>query len=233
METSLRRSRLRLALGTATLLVIVLGVFAELSVQLLPEAAIRRDLLTLLSLSYEGNLPTWYSATLLALCGGVLAVIASAAQGDRWRWWLLSAGFFYISFDETVGIHEAVDAMFENTSGIFYFGWVLPAAAIVALLGILYLPFLRRLPQPSRRRFLLSAAIYLTGALFLELPLGLWTEQAGNENLVYAAIDLLEESLEMIGASLFLLALVDHLCGDGGLYSLRLVRASGADHPRG
>ncbi len=225
MEHELSRSRVHLAVGIATLIVIVLGVFAELSVHLLPEATIRRDLLTLLSLSYEGNLPTWYSASLLVLCGGVLAVIASAAKSDRWRWWLLSVGFFYISFDETVGIHEAVDAMFENTSGIFYFGWVLPAAAIVAVLGILYLPFLRRLPRASRRRFVLSGAIYLTGALFLELPLGLWTEHAGNENLVYAAIDLIEESLEMIGASLFLVGLVDHLCGDEGIYRLRLVRS--------
>ncbi len=224
MEGELSRSRLRLAVGVATLVVIVLGVFAELSVHLLPEGTIRRDLLTLLSLSYEGNLPTWYSAALLALCGGLLAVIANAAERERWRWWLLCAGFFYISFDETVGIHEAVDAMFENTTGVFYFGWVLPAAAIVAVLGLLYLPFLRRLPRASRRRFVLSGAVYLTGALLLELPLGLWTEHAGNENLVYAAIDLVEESLEMIGASLFLVALIDHLCGDDGLYRLRLIR---------
>jgi len=224
METRVRRPRFHLALGLATGLVIALGVFAQLAVHTLPEAAIRRDLLTLLSLSYEGNLPTWYSATLLALCGAVLTIVAAAAQSDRWRWWLLAAGFFYISLDETVGIHEAVDAMFENTTGIFYFGWVLPAAVIVLILAIIYAPFVRRLPPASRRRFVLAGVVYVTGALILELPLGLWTEHAGNDNLVYSAIDLVEESLEMIGASLFLAALVDHLCEDDGAHVLRLVQ---------
>ncbi len=222
MHTTLSRRRLHFALGLASGLVIVLGILAELAVHLLPEAAIRRDLLTLFSLSYEGNLPTWYSSTLLALCGGLLALCAVSTEDDRWRWTLLSAGFFYISFDESVGIHEAVDALFESSSGVLYFGWVMPAGVLVALLGLVYLPFLRRLPSASRRRFVVAGAIYLCGALLLELPLGLWTEYAGPENLVYALIDLVEESLEIIGVSLFMVALIDHLGGEERVYKLQL-----------
>ena len=45
----------------------------------------------------------------------------------------------------------------------------------------------------------------------MELPLGYWTERHGNDNLVYALIDLVEESLELLGVSLFLVALVEYL----------------------
>jgi hypothetical protein len=223
----LRRRRIALAVGLSSGLVIALGVAAELA-SFLPAGTIRRDLLTLLSLSYEGNLPTWYASALLALCAGLLTLCAAGAREDRGRWWLLAAGFFYISFDETVGIHEAVDAMFENTAGIFYYGWVIPAGILVFALGLLYLPFVRRLPPRSRRRFVVAGILYVVGALVLELPLGLVTERLGADGLAYAAIDLVEESLELVGLSLFFTGLVDHLGGDAGRVEVRLQPATSA-----
>jgi hypothetical protein len=164
------------------------------------------------SLSYEHNLPTWFSACILFSCGLALAAIASrqrVGQPHRWHWWGLSAAFFYISFDETAQIHEHLGQW--ELHGVLYFSWVVPAAAVVALLGALYLPFLRRLSPRRRRQFIVAGVLYVGGALFMELPLGWWYERAGDENLVYAAIDHLEEVLEMIGASLFLSALVEEL----------------------
>ncbi|MEZ4454241.1 MAG: hypothetical protein R3B09_32605 [Nannocystaceae bacterium] len=221
MLIHVRRAALRRALVTAVGAVIALGAAAE-GLRHFARGLVRADFLSLLSLSYEGNLPTWASAALLALAGGLLAVIAAGAVLDRGRWWLLSAGFFYISFDEVVGVHEAIDAMFENTGGLFYFGWIIPAAGLVALLALFYVPFLRRLPASSRRRFVLAGALYVGGALLLELPLGLWTEHAGPDNWVYAAIDLVEESLEMIGVTVFILALVDHLVLPDGALTLTM-----------
>ena len=49
------------------------------------------------------------------------------------------------------------------------------------------------------------------GALFLELPLGWWTERAGEHSLGYALIDWVEETMEMLGAALFLLSLIRYL----------------------
>jgi hypothetical protein len=170
----------------------------------------------MLSLSYEHNLPTWFSACILFSCGLALAAIASRAQRQRerhrWHWWGLSAAFFYISLDETAEIHEHLGLW--ELHGVLYFSWVVPAAAAVVVLGALYLPFLLRLPPRRRWQFILAGALYVGGALVMELPLGWWYERAGDANLVYAAIDHLEETLEMIGASLFLSALVEEL-GEG------------------
>lgn len=221
MLIELRRVAVRRALVAVVAAVIGLGATAEALLHF-ARGLVRRDFLVLLSLSYEGNLPTWASAALLAIAGLLLAVIAAGSPVDRPRWWLLAAGFFYISFDEVVGVHEAVDAMFENTGGVFYYGWVIPAAALVAVLAAFYVPFLRRLPGASRRRFVVAGAIYVTGALLLELPLGLWTEHAGPDNWVYALIDLVEESLELIGVTAFILALVDHLALPDGALTLTL-----------
>lgn len=165
-----------------------------------------------LSLSYEGNLPTWFSSSLLLLCAVTAGSIARSMQiGERWRlhWWMLAIGLGYASLDEAAELHEHLGGHLETT-GLLHFDWVIPAAAILAVLAALYLPFVRALPRATRARLVAAGAIYLGGALLVELPLGWWTERAGPDNLGYAAIDWLEEMLEMIGAALALSALIAH-----------------------
>lgn len=124
------------------------------------------------------------------------------------RWIVLSGLFAYISLDELIQLHEVASAWFDTT-GVLYFGWVIPAAAIVLGLGLWYLPFLRALPPRTRRRFVAAGVVFVSGALVMELPLGWWTERAGADNLTYAMIDWVEETLELVGVSMFLLALLD------------------------
>ena len=170
--------------------------------------------LEFLSLSYERNLPTWYASGLLLCCALALAAIArhAALTGAprRRHWWGLAAAFLYLSMDESVGLHEHLSD-WVHLHGVLYFSWVVPAGVAVLALALAYLPFLAHLPVRPRRQFLVAGALYVTGALGMELPLGYWTELHGNDNLVYALIDLVEESLELLGASLFLAALVEYL----------------------
>jgi hypothetical protein len=167
----------------------------------------------LLSLSYERNVPTWYASCVLFSCALALSAIASGATGrgivSRKHWWGLAAGFLFISMDEVVGLHEQLGPLFR-LSGVLYFSWVVPAGITVLLLAILYVPFLLRLEASLRRQCVLAGALYVTAALLMELPLGYWTERAGNDNLTYAVIDWVEETLEIFGATLFLIALSDH-----------------------
>lgn len=86
---------------------------------------------------------------------------------------------------------------------------MIPAGAIVLALGLAYLPFVRALAPLTRTRFALAGTIYVGGALLMELPLGWWTSVHGDDNLGYGLIDWVEESMELAGASLFLLALDD------------------------
>jgi hypothetical protein len=79
------------------------------------------------------------------------------------------------------------------------------------VLGLGFIPFLRRQPRVTRVRFVVAGAIYVGSAVGMDVPLGWWTARHGEHGLGYALIDAVEEAGEMLGLNLFLLALVDHL----------------------
>ncbi len=198
---------------------IVVGLviaLAGLAVELLhtrSHAPVVEIMVELCSLSYEANLPTWYASSLLLACALLLGAIAAdlGARGGRHRarWIGLAAGFGYMSLDEAIEIHEHLGGRFGG-DGLLYFDWVIPALVIVAVVGALYVPFLRDLPPRRRRQFVIAGAIFVTGAVGTELPLGWWTARAGTDNVVYASIDWVEEALELLGVTCFLLALAEH-----------------------
>ena len=177
------------------------------------------DLLDLFSLSYEGNIPTWLSACMHATSAVLLTLIANGKRDSgapfvrHWRG--LSIVFAYISIDEFVTLHEEMNAWFD-LSGALYFGWVIPASILVSLFVLTYLRFLLHLPQVTRFRFIRTGAVFVGGAMGVELVLGYWTDLHGSHNLGYAVIDWVEETMEMTGAALFLSALVAVLADQTG-----------------
>ena len=67
-------------------------------------------LVNFFDLNGETNLPSWYSATQLALIGALLIVFATAQlrRGARAAWSIMlgGVGFLFLSLDETTSIHE-------------------------------------------------------------------------------------------------------------------------------
>ena len=180
------------------------GLAVELAHDHVPE-----QVLLHFSLSYEGNIPTWLSSSLLLGCAIVAGLIASEATAWRRHWWGMMIAFGWVSLDEAAEIHEHLGGLI-GTHGILYFDWVIPAMGVVLVLAVIYWPFLRALPRVTRNRMLLAAVIYVGGAAGMELPLGWWTERHGNAGLGYALIDWVEETLEMVGAAVALLALLSY-----------------------
>ena len=115
-----------------------------------------------------------------------------------------------MAFDEMLEFHEQLSKLF-SLEGVLHFSWIVPAGILVLALGAAYIPFLRALPRRIALRFVLAGAVYVGGAVGMELPLGWWTVHHGEDNLGYGLIDALEEALEMLGSNLFVLALLDHL----------------------
>jgi hypothetical protein len=162
-----------------------------------------------LSLSLEANVPTWYSSMLLF--SAALALHAAGTDDARWRahWWGLALAFAGISLDEVAGFHERLNGL-ARLGGVLHFAWVIPFAVLVAVVGLLCVPFLRALPSSTRTRFVLAGTLYVGGALGVELVLGAWTDRHGPMNLVYRLIDAVEEAGEIAGVSLFVWAVLAH-----------------------
>jgi hypothetical protein len=203
-------------LGLATAIVCALGLLVELAAGLRwldPHSWWR----SALSLSYEGNVPTWYAAGLLWTVALSLAGCARREPGrERLWWWGLAAIFMLFSLDEAIGLHEDLDADAKR-HGVLYYSWVVPAAAMTCTFAAVYARFWLRLPATTRRGFALAFGLYVGGALGMELPLGAWHEAHGAENLGYFMIDFVEESLELVGLCVFLLTITRHPQTDQGV----------------
>ena len=96
-------------------------------------------------------------------------------------------------------------------SGIFYWAWVLPALVLVGGFGLAMVPFLLSLPRRGAALFIASGALFVGGALGLEMASGYVITARGEEAPLVALLAICEETLEMLGLALFTGALCDHL----------------------
>ncbi|NIZ92181.1 hypothetical protein [Kineococcus rubinsiae] len=180
----------------------------------------------------EMGVPAWFSTILLFVAGERLWRLASheKAAGSPWHrhWRLLSATFVYLSLDELTELHEQAILPLRallDTSGVLTFAWVVLAVPLVAVFGLVFLRFLRAQSAVTRWTFVLSAVVYLGGAVGMEMagsplynaaavPVTTTVVTDGgtpqvSETVVvhdvpYAFVVGLEEGLEMLGALLFL-----------------------------
>src|SRR5688572_30166390 len=103
-----------------------------------------------LSLSYEGNVPTWLATVLLFASAITAASIALRQAAFRRHWWGVAAVFAYASLDEAAELHEHLGGNFD-LGGVLYFDWIIPAAIVVGALVVIFWPFVRALAAPTHR----------------------------------------------------------------------------------
>lgn len=170
-------------------------------------------------LDVEKNIPTYFSALLLLGASLLLLVVAatekSAGRPTR-AWYVLATGFFAMSAEEVLSFHERLNEPIKavigaERLGLFAFAWVIPGIAVVVFLGVCFIPFLMRLSKETRREFLLAAALFIGGAIGVELLAGRYSELHGNDNLIYCVHVIFEEGLEMFGVLFFIRALLRHI----------------------
>jgi hypothetical protein len=184
----------------------------------------------------ESNVPTWYSSLALGLAGGILALIATLKwrTRDRFRfhWAGLSAGFVLLSIDEVAMLHEyPIDPLRRalDAGGALYYPWVLPAMAVVVVLAIVFASFVRHLPARTRRQVCLAAAVFLSGAIGMEMLSGVQADAAGEQTFVYAMIISVEELLEMLGVVIFIHALLAYVRSEFGVLQIGFSRKDAAN----
>ena len=166
----------------------------------------------------ESSAPTWYSSAALGLAAVLLTLIAAAkfklADNYRWHWSVLACLFFLLSLDEIAMIHELpIDPLRErwDAGGLLYYTWVIPGVLTVGLIGLIFLRFFLRLPRCTQRSIFFAAALFLGGAIGVEMLSGAHADAFGEENFDYAMIVTIEEFLEMLGIVVFIRALLEYI----------------------
>ncbi len=222
-------------LWRAAALVVVLHVLGIAAERLLdvPRAT---GVLRQFDLNAEGNATAWFGSFLLlaaAVVAGAVAVTArSDGSGHARRWTVLAVLMLVMSVDETAQLHDLATGplrrALDTELGLFHFAWVLPALLVLLLAGLYLAPLVRTLELRERTRLLRAAAVYVTGAVVLEMAGGLVVDVDVDVNgytLPYLSIVTLEETLEMVGAVM----LVGALLQVAGRRGTRLVVGLGSD----
>lgn len=173
------------------------------------------NIVRLFNLDEEANFPTLFTGLLMLCSAGLAWLIGRSNPGEAaWQrkyWFGLTAAFIFLSFDEMMRLHEMLISLVRSalhTGGIFYFAWVIPYGILTIVFVAAYSRFLFNLNSWLRNAMIVSGAVYVSGALGLELLGGALFESAGGtDNLAYVVMTTIEESLEMVGLILFIHAL--------------------------
>lgn len=175
----------------------------------------------LFDLDQEANIPTFYASVMLLFCSALLSIISIAKKSVNTSDWIYWAGlatiFLFLSLDEMIAIHEKLGRFVRvllDTSGYLYFAWVIPYSILLVVFLLAYLKFLINLPQKTRLLFFIAGVIYVSGALGLEILGASEVVNHGYESINYIVLASLEESLEMIGVTTFIYALLLYLNDD-------------------
>lgn len=184
-------------------------------------------LVPLFDFDMEKNVPTLFSVCLLLLNSALFAIAWNAGREDRRNnltWLFLSAVFLFLAIDELSSVHEhlsvAINLKF-NATGFLYFVWVVPYGIAVLLVAIMVAPVIWRLSKQIRFWFLLSAIVYVGGALGLEMVGGKYFEISKTTfDVPYVIITTFEESLEIAGLIILVYALLTLLQREYGGFAL-------------
>lgn len=167
----------------------------------------------------EQNVPTFFSVVILLLATGLLFLVHAFRKQDRKdgrKWLLLGCVFLFMALDESVQIHEYIANVVRprlptDLRGFLYWAWVVPYGALVLAVGAYFLGFVLRLPILTRNLFLLSGAMFVSGAIGLELFEGYFYKLYDLNHIYNKVLYCAEELLEMSAVVLFIYALLDYL----------------------
>lgn len=160
----------------------------------------------------EANVPTWYASMLLQACAIIAFVISfhdDKAQKTGWRG--IAVILLLMDMDEIAGLHNIPSRRLSAITGLgdgyLMNAWVIPAVVILAILGLIYLPFVWRLPRWLKWSLLIASTAYLLGAVGFEVlgshfeykAGGLHFDPAVHYSFRFAMTGVAEEAYEHIG----------------------------------
>ncbi|MEX0269130.1 hypothetical protein AB3R30_08300 [Leptolyngbyaceae cyanobacterium UHCC 1019] len=197
---------------------VVISFLSQMTLYFLPDYPLRNYFAKAFNVDHERNIPTLYSFLALLFSSVLLGVIAHAKKLDSGRyqhhWKILSFIFLYLSLDEIGQLHEKLiepTRSLLNATGFLYLTWIVPMGILVVIFIFSYSKFLLHLPASIKKLFVVACALYVGGAIGMEIPGGYLIYTTGMENLSYVIVATIEEALEMLGIVVFIHALISYI----------------------
>lgn len=200
----------------ASAVVIALHLASGLALEL-TDADWAESLYRVFNVNDEANVPTFFAGLLWLLAAAVAWRLTQLSRGDSraQRAWLgILVVCLLIAADESFALHERlIDPVREATGadGILHYAWVIPYAVLALLVGLVLAPFVWRLGRPVNRLIVLAGGIFVLGALGMELAEGYIASGLDDDvttTPTFIALYTIEETLELVGVSLFIYALL-------------------------
>ena len=181
------------------------------------------------NVTWEGNLPTWFSTLLLASNALALGITASLAPRLKMQWSILALGFALMSLDEAARLHEGLNEVVARLGlfeGQLFYPWVVAAIPFVLIVGALFVPFLRQLPAETRTRLTRAGAVFVGGAVGVETIYSVYAKSFSPLLASSQLLRTLEEGMEMAGAALLLSSVVRHIVRESPAATIRVVEGA-------
>ena len=182
-----------------------------------PHLDVNRDLLKMVDLDKEANLPTLYTASLWVFCIILTATITCVRKRTQYPfvyWLVMALIMVYMLVDELFMLHEEVRRYFdglESVSPFLYRGWVIPYSILVVGVSLFFVRFVIGLPSNTRFLFLLGGCIFVMGALCTEAIAGYYVLMYGKTGFYRLLLVPIEEVLEMTGLVIFIYGLLSYI----------------------
>jgi hypothetical protein len=164
----------------------------------------------------EGNLPTWWSVSLLVLTSVAHAIAGVLAVARRirgaWAWFVSAAVLAALSLDDHAALHERLERVgqawvtFERFPGYWLVPGIFAGLLVAGSLGLLA----ARLRGAVRWCMVAGLALLLGSAMGMELVQGLLVAE-GESGPLYVLVLHTEELGENLGVLLMLVAAVRSL----------------------
>lgn len=188
----------------------------------------------LFDFNQERNFPTLFSALLMGACSILLMLLGRQRKeqgAGSGAWYFLGGVMLFLAVDEIIPLHEstvgpirraiysrpelfdALRAVIRNGTlfhAILNRGWVIPYTAI-AMAAAAFLRIAKTLSKKNNLLIVCAAALYIGGAVGLELLGEVEIRFHGVDTPLYLLISTLEELFEKLGMLVFLYALLDHI----------------------
>ena len=200
----------------------VLVVFAALASHLIAHH-FGREAPAFFRLSYESNLPTWYSSAQHAVVGTLLAMLATREIGiDPRRWCIALPALMYLffSFDEVAMVHERLGHFIESHSPLgASHGLTNSAPAMIfclpaALAFAAYAAWSTKPYWQGRPSVVFKCVAGTCILLFCAGGLEILVNLVKSQQTLVSLETLLEESGEMLGTTLMLWGVIDLLAAE-------------------